>query len=444
MNAHAFIPAWPATGAIDTVSPIVFVDRVPEPALIVERMTISSPSDERSTMIRADKPSSWFGRQATIALPVRLNDQSVRWRVLAVGVLRRSHEVTAAGRDDRHVMLVDEAADAAVVERGTIDRRDWARAGGALIASHAPRPAHRGRSVTLSCASLVSHDTEAPASAAQRWTARGGPWRVESTFTLIPAWDASLEGRHDATYDRALSAGFPVYANVYRRWALNEDAAFAGEPFDLAALFGEDAIEPLPLPFGDALTLDANGERRRPSVEVSTDGEMSWAAWPGDATLSRSRAAVTFEDATLPQAYLAAVKTGHASVRVTASLRSPLPVERHRWRGNPFAGTTAEERIDLTDSASFRRVDPGSVNHAPIRAGVLQADEADDTALLDAALLEAVERPMRLGGRATWVLAGVHPDLRIGDRLVCGDETGIVDRITHRFDRATTILDTIV
>jgi hypothetical protein len=265
----------------------------------------------------------------------------------------------------------------------------------------------------------------APTPVARAWIARAGGAQVESTFPLVPGWDPALEGESDAAYERG-SAAFATYVNAYRLWALNEDGRFTGPPFsrgpahDLAALFGEPFVRSRTLRFGSCLTLDDGGARRQPIVEVSLDSGATWSTFAGAAVVQMDRAAVYLDDVVLPPAFLAAAKANAARVRVTATLRSPNPLETLRWQGNPFRGVGEPRVFELGDAFEVRRVSTGSIHHAAVRSGSLVADEIDQLRKMDAWLMHRQERE-RLAGdearRGTLELAGLWPLVRAGDRL---------------------------
>jgi len=230
---------------------------------------------------------------------------------------------------------------------------------------------------------------------ARLWVARAPGARVEGTFILQPGWDASLEGRPDSDYDAAHSSDFARYGHVYRRWVLNEDAHRPGEAtpvFDLTAFFASDVfVPPTAVPFGPCLTRDPEGEPLPAIVEVSLDGGTSWTRDTGGDALLRDRAGVRFTDPTLGPMFLSAAKAGLLRVRVTATLRSPRPMEATRWRGNPFAGVSATRVLDAGGAFGRRRVDASSVFAADVAAGLRDADVADDSAALRAWLWVRME-----------------------------------------------------
>lgn len=276
--------------------------------------------------------------------------------------------------------------------------------------------------------SLLSMRQETPSTRSRHWIARGDSEVREGTFDLIGVWDDSLEAAPDTAFDRAQSTDFTVYANVFRRWVLNEDAAFDGAAFDLSKFF-DRPIDPRPLPFRDCLTLDDTQEPRPPIVEFSIDAGINWLGFGGGVELLRDRAGVSLAMTTLPTGFVDAGRSGQLRVRVTAGLASPVPEDVTRWRGNPFFSPDAPEIFDLRSLYGTRVVDASSVHRTGIDAGTLEADEQQAAPLLDAWLVARLDRMAHSGsvsrGRATIVLRGWWWTLRPGDRLFAGGGRGL-------------------
>ncbi len=304
-----------------------------------------------------------------------------------------------------------------------------------------------------------------PRAGSRLWQAQAGGPVVESTFQLVGGWDPNLEGAADDEYDRSASSDFSLYTNVYRRWVLNEDGAFSGEPYnrgvayDLTSLFAAEPIAPTSLRFLSCVTLDDAGRGRDPIVEFSIDSGVNWSRWAGRLQVLSDRAGVYLNDTTLPSAFLSAAKAGSARVRVTASLRSPLPVNVQRWQGNPFAGLLPPRQLDLSKMFIFRRVDVGSIHHDDVCSGDLIADERDDTAAMTKWLVDRMWRQQQSlasrEGQATLKLLDaegvVHPGDQLLDAGAAGRdldeqaqalrrEGGVVTAVTCDFDADATIV----
>lgn len=302
------------------------------------------------------------------------------------------------------------------------------RAGGRVVTWRSLRPTSMGRRIGLPRAATRDGDeaVRRVASAVtdrrpRRWVARGDRPTIESTFTLSPGWDPSLEGQPDAAYDRGVSSDFSRYANVYRRWVLNEDGRDRGPTFDLAALFaGVLDVPPTAVPFGTCLTRDDAGRRLTPVVEWSLDGGATWSTVDEAWQRLRDRAGAYLDASSLNPAYLAAAKAGAARLRVTATLTATRPIEAARWQGNLFDEPGPQHTLDASALFVVRRVDQLSIHHAGLAAGLRTADERDDRDALARWLLARVdESGPGLGGgvSAELELAGARPELRVGDRL---------------------------
>lgn len=312
-------------------------------------------------------------------------------------------------------------------------QRDLSRVDGTVTERRAVRPYATRRPINVVWADekrpigdTLTFETEQPAQAARQWIARAGGWRVESSFVLVGAWDPALEGQADDEYDMDLSSDFATYADVYRRWVLNEDGYFSDTPynrgptFDLTAFFGYGTVDPQPLVFESTLTLDDGGAAMKPVFEISTNSGAGWSIFSGARVVLDDRAGVYLDTTTLPTAFLTAAKAGTAKVRVTATLISPEPVELKRWHGNAQLCTLPPNVIDVASAFGFRRVDTQSVHYPYVQSGLYQADEADDSNRMLHWLVDKMARLASYApsnGRASLEIAGTLPLLRVGDRL---------------------------
>ncbi len=316
-----------------------------------------------------------------------------------------------------------------LTECGLVIQRDIARQGGSISETRAVRPTGSGRPIRVVWANglrplgdALKISVDRPAQPAQLWTARAGGWVVESTFELVGGWAPALEGQADDEYDESLSSDFATYADVYRNWVLNEDGFYTqplfnrGPAYDLALLFGEPGIDPQPIALQPNLTLDDKGSPLDPIVQMSTDSGSNWSVFPKSSTILKDRAGVYLDSQSLPTTFLAAAKAGSARLRATASLRSPLPVEQSRWKGNAFTSILPPRVVDLAETHLFHRVDQNSIHYDNIHAGALVADEVDDSHRLLGSLVKQMDHGSE-GGRATLDLSGAWPLLRVGDCL---------------------------
>lgn len=280
--------------------------------------------------------------------------------------------------------------------------------------------AQYGRRIALPKATRLTSHRATPSPRARRWIARGQRPRFESTFTLQPGWDPTLENQPDADYHRTDSSNFSRFANVYRLFRLNEDATLDGPRFDLADFFQQFTLTPSPIPFSACLTRDDADQPLRPIVEVSLDAGVIWKRYGDAVRLLTDRAGVVLDPVELDAATLAAAKNQALSVRVTASLTSPQPIEATRWQGNPFASLGPPVHLDVAERFGLTRVDPGSLHHAAVVAGQLSADQRDDTQALADWLLKQMDRDAEVpdGAQARVTLTNARPELLIGDRML--------------------------
>ncbi|MEM9914548.1 MAG: hypothetical protein AAF911_06285 [Planctomycetota bacterium] len=312
-------------------------------------------------------------------------------------------------------------------DHGLFVQRDLIRAITDIRERLTLRPIERGRLIQLplspaaQTSPVVRLESNTETARARQWIARGDKPQIESTFDLLPGWDAGLEGLADSEYDAGLSSDFSRFANVYRRWVLNEDAALDAEPFDLATLFDQPKLTPTPLPFGDCLTQDDAGQPLAPVVEFSLNAGLTWARYTEPVERMSDRAGLMLTSTSLPSAVLAAAKAGNLRLRTTATLTSPLSIEARRWQGNPFANVGPEIELDATRQFKLQRLTPGSLHDAAVEAGQLTADQHDDTDALAAWLLQQLDRDTQAAlntkVEAHLTLANARPEICIGDRL---------------------------
>lgn len=269
-----------------------------------------------------------------------------------------------------------------------------------------------------------------------RMHAVGAPQVVESTFELLPAWDGSLEAEPDAMYSMSTSVDFDTYANVFRLWLLNEDAALGEPAYDLTALFDAGApVDPTSLRFGLSLTQDGASRSIGTVVEWSSDSGTTWRRYGGGVEVLPDRAGVYFNDDLLDATLLAAARAGTACVRITAALTSPRATELTRWRGNPFAGEFSQERFDLRWQFAWRRVAPTSRFAPDVAAGTRNADQVDDRPEMARWLARRARMAAAVGGQ-THIGVPLAIGVRVGDLISLPTDrsvlpTRVVTGITH-------------
>ncbi|MEM9251004.1 MAG: hypothetical protein AAGB29_01525 [Planctomycetota bacterium] len=238
--------------------------------------------------------------------------------------------------------------------------------------------------------SVMSIERSTRAKRSQQWIAHTDGQVREGTFRLIPDWDQSLESAADTEFDRAQSSDFATYANVFRKWVLNEDGSTPGETFDLTGFFGTP-VNPQTVPFTDCVTLDDTLSPRTPIVEYSIDNGVTWIEFPSGTETLDDQGGAYVSMTTLPDGLVAAGKSQSLLVRVTASLVSPIPEDAVRWVGNPFFGIDEPEVFDLRSLYRSRIVDASSIHRSRIDSGELRAGEQQAAPNLNAWLVERIQ-----------------------------------------------------
>ena len=313
--------------------------------------------------------------------------------------------------------------------------------------------ASHGRTITLPSRVRIDASSQASPtrmnrrSGAQHWVALAQGQVVEFTAELVAGWDPSLQDEADTTYEKSAGVGFAMVRDVFRLWALNEDGHFTAAPFDrgpafdLSTLFGQ-RIELQRLTFESCLTIDPSGQRLEPIVEVSIDSGTTWSRYAGSIVIRSDRAAVYLDDTTLTAGLIDAARASTARVRVTASLRCPVPMSVERWTGNPFAGSAPDRVLQTGGAFEFSRVDDSSVHAIAVRSGALRAIESDSTMpmqrWLDAKVLGAASSESSsqisessMNETVSMRLSGALPWLRVGDRIALPRDTGdAIGRVT--------------
>ena len=432
LDPDAGLDAATLTGrTVAIVTPLRLRDRTPRwQAHLVGRVEGAERDGDAVTLRVGDDWGRQLQHGQTSAPSATRLDAAVQqlaaWS--GVGLLASTIPADRAAADTSGTFAAGEALGQAwralLMRHGLRLRRHWRRVGDAFVPTVAVAAADTGRRVALRAEASgaigrVLRTTGQRRGGATQWTARSPGWRIESTFVLAPAWDPSRAAEADDHYTRSTNVSFAAVGDVFRLWVLNEDGAFSGPPiaapaFDLAAFFGDPLVPAAPLPFAAPLTRTPAGARRAVTVEHSVDGGATWLPWGGAVRIATDRAAVYLDDDALPPAFLAAARSGAARVRATATLRSPHAVEASRWSGNALHGL-ADQRMVPADDLWFARVLPGSVFHAQVRSGTLEADEADDTLQMTDRLVRAAA-----GGPAESVtveLAGACGWLGVGDRV---------------------------
>ena len=137
MKAAASLANGAQSGALETTTPVVFVDGTPVDELTIESLELDAPLDTRQARLSLLRDAGqsgalhrWAHRSAFVATPHRLIDDECRWSALVRGTLRAYSAREAAGVHADHLTLDD---DWAVRMRQAVDTVWWANRDEALL-----------------------------------------------------------------------------------------------------------------------------------------------------------------------------------------------------------------------------------------------------------------------------------------------------------------------
>jgi len=156
----------------------------------------------------------------------------------------------------------------------------------------------------------------------------GEPKRYEATFDLQPGWDPASRTTRWRDCVRSLSGDWPAYADVYRKWVLNEHGYYAAAPWNLPA-YDFSAIAPADFPLQrprqllPCLSTNTANQSLGVVVEVSTVSGV-WARWRGPLWISRDECSIYLGGDALPADFFQAALAGSARVRVTAVVQADV------------------------------------------------------------------------------------------------------------------------
>lgn len=251
--------------------------------------------------------------------------------------------------------------------------------------------------------------------------ALGSRKRYESTFTMRPGWDASLESSRWRDFVRSHSGHWPRLADVYRKWVLNEHGWYAGGPWNLpvhsfAGIAAADFTLAGARRLLPCLSTDDEGRSLGVVVEVRCGDGEPWRRWRGPLWVSEDECAIYLGGDTLPGEFFQAAAAGDASVRVTASVEADARLMAE------VGGDANAPRlvVDLFNRAGWRQVDAGSVFHGSSDVGApAELDEGDVLAALARQHAESAAGATQ----AELTLGWVDTSFRVGD---------IIERIDGR------------
>jgi len=255
-------------------------------------------------------------------------------------------------------------------------------------------------------------------SAPRRYVARGDRGLFESTFDLVPGWNDALAYGAADTYSPSTNAGFDTVRDVFRKWVLNEAGEYSAAPYsrgaapDLSALFEGAPYVRCHRRFLPCISCDALGRSYGVHAEMSLDGGSTWERLSLGARVLAGECGIYLADDVLSMEYLVAAMRGQVRVRVTATIESDarLTAERVAVGFEDLPGRTCH--LSVPGGYRLRRVASTSRFY-----GVAGADEADDTARLQALVDSAFEADRRspVLGRVEIPYLGLEH--RVGERL---------------------------
>ncbi len=255
------------------------------------------------------------------------------------------------------------------------------------------------------------------AARAGRYVARGDAKLYESTFDLVAGWDDALAGDDPDAFSPTTNPDFDDVRDVHRKWVLNEAGDYTDPPFergdppDLADLFEGEAYVRRRRRFLDCLSRDGQDRSRGVYAEVSFDNGSSWRPLSQASRVLANACGVVLTGEVLPFDYLRAAMQGQVRVRVTATVESDarLTVEAEADGTSDLPGRTRP--VAVPAGYRYRKV------AATSRFQGGDADEADDTAALEALVARAVAADRRCPAPTRAVLPGVAPGHATGMRV---------------------------
>jgi len=237
--------------------------------------------------------------------------------------------------------------------------------------------------------------------------------RHESTFTLARGWDPSLQTTRWRDFVRSAAENWPVVADVFRKWVLNEHGRYCNAPWNLPAHdFGSieagDFLLRRQRRFLPCLSCDKTGHSLGVVVQFRLDEAAEWQRWTGPVWISRDQCAVHLGGDALPAEYFEAAVAGSVQVRVTATVAADTRIAA-QITGDPAAPRRV---VDFSDRAAWRKVHATSIFHDAPDLGE-PAERDDETLLVSLAQRWAEVRSTAVEARLE--LAWVDESWHVGD-----------------------------
>ena len=252
-----------------------------------------------------------------------------------------------------------------------------------------------------------------PRQGGQGVLAIGAVKRYESTFAMQPGWDRSLETTRWRDFVRSESPNWPVLADIFRKWVLNEHGWYSQSPwnlptFDFSVISADDFLLSMPRKLLPCLSTDRTGQSLGVVVEIRANSSASWQRWRGPLWISRDECAVYLGGDSLPADYFQAAVARTVQLRVTCSVEADLAVTAE------IAGDPALPRkiLALAGRAKWAKVHTGSIFYG--RTDIGTPAERDDTPLLET-LAELDSQTQSPNCRAKLTLGRIDPAFSVGD-----------------------------
>ncbi len=214
--------------------------------------------------------------------------------------------------------------------------------------------------------------------------------QYECTFELSPGWDPYTATSRWRDVVRTTSSDWPRFANVYRKWVLNEDGRYGQDPWnlevhDFSPISADDFFLPAARRLLPCISADEAGASLGIVVEYRPASGESWRRWPGPVYVGNDECAIRLGGDALPADYYQAAVDQTVAVRVTAVVEADARLTAEV----PGDAGVRREVLDMSARAAWRRLHSGSIFHGDGAIGA--ADERDDTAMLEAAARRCAE-----------------------------------------------------
>jgi hypothetical protein len=220
--------------------------------------------------------------------------------------------------------------------------------------------------------------------------ALGDHKRYESTFQAVRGWDPSLQSSRWRDFVRSESPNWPLLADVYRKWVLNEHDWYGQGPwnlpaYDFSSISAADFVLNAPRRLLPCLSTNRTGASLGVVVEFRCAAGAPWRRWRGPLWVSQDECAAYLGGDALPGEYFQAAVAGTVQLRITASVLADARLTA-QVEGSPAYPLKV---LDLSSRAKWSAVDAGSIFHGRTDLGAPAA--RDDTPLLQELASRAAE-----------------------------------------------------